>query len=313
MHHFRHTSTPELDKLWVITVVSNPARYRSRYKLLEVFKNSVERAGANLFIVECALGNRPFEVTQADNPHHLQLRTNDEIWHKENMINLGIQRLPRDWKYVAWIDADIEFIRPDWPEEIVHQLQHYKVIQLFQTAIDLGPNGEALKTHEGFMSSFINGKPLPNKKNYPVWHPGYGWAARREAIDDLGGLFDVAILGSADHHMAWCLIGKGLQYAPSKISPAYKRELSTWQDRANTHIRQNVGYMSGTIVHHWHGKKRDRRYVERWDILLKHDYDPDQDLQRDWQGLYRLSDKGERMRNDLREYFRMRNEDSIDL
>jgi hypothetical protein len=89
--------------------------------------------------------------------------------------------------------------------------------------------------------------------------------------------------------------------------------LLTWQDRANTHIRQNIGYMPGTIYHHWHGRKKDRRYVERWQILLKHGYDPDQDLQRDWQGLYRLSDKGLRMRADLREYFHIRNEDSTEL
>lgn len=314
MHHFRHKQAPGLDKLWVIAVISNPARYRSRYDLFQKFKRAIEKAGANLMIVECAFGDRPFEITEPGRLDHLQLRTWDEIWHKENMINLGIANLPQDWEYVAWVDADIEFMRQDWPEEIVHQLQHYMVIQLFQNAIDLGPKGEVIKVHEGFMYSYVNRKPWPNKEyNYPHWHPGFAWAARREAIDNLGGLFDAAILGSADHHMAFALVGKTVEYAPTKISSAYKRKLLTWQERANVHVRKDVGYMPGTIFHHWHGRKKDRRYQERWQILLKHNYDPDFDLQRDWQGLYRLSDAGERMRVDLREYFHVRNEDSIDL
>src|SRR6266567_1855283 len=161
MHHFRHTSMPTAEKLWVIAVVSNPQRYRSRYHLFEKFKASVEKAGANLLIVELALGHRPFEMTQANNPHHVQLRTMDELWHKENMINVGISRLPADWQYVAWIDADIEFVRTDWVVEIVHQLQHYSVIQLFQSAVDLGPQGEVLQTVDSFMYSYVNNKPLP--------------------------------------------------------------------------------------------------------------------------------------------------------
>ena len=181
MHHHRHTKMPEAEKLWVIAVISNPARYRSRYDLFQKFKLACDVAGANLIIVEGALGDRPFEITDPNSVNHVQLRTDDEIWHKENMINLGVQRLPKDWKYVAWIDADIEFMRHDWVEEIVHQLQHYQIIQLFQNAVDLGPMGEVIKTHEGFMYSYINNKPLPSKEyNYPHWHPGYGWAARRE-------------------------------------------------------------------------------------------------------------------------------------
>jgi hypothetical protein len=318
--HHRHKHAPGLDKLWVVAVISNPARYRSRYELFKKFKHMVERAGANLLVVELALGDRPFEVTDPSNPHHVQLRTWDEIWHKENMINLGIQRLPDDWEYVAWIDADIEFMRQDWAEEIVHQLQHYQVIQLFQNAVDLGPQGEVLKTYDGFMWSWVTHQPMPYSKHsytngyYPHWHPGYAWAARREAVDYLGGLIDWAILGAADHHMACALIGKVTDYAaPKKISAPYKKHLIMWQDRALKHIRKDVGYMPGTIFHHWHGKKADRKYIQRWDILLRHNYDPEYDLKRDWQGVLTFTDQGERMRNDIREYFRQRNEDSIDL
>lgn len=315
MHHFKHHRGPYLDDLWVVTMISNPMRYRSRYDLYEKFRTACAIAGAKLLTVEVAFGERPFEITQSHNPHHVQLRTNTELWHKENAINIGISRLPSSWKYVAWIDADVEFMRADWLDETIHQLQHYDVIQMFQNAIDLGPNGEVMKVHDGFAYSYKSGKIPPTKRKvgYIPWHPGYCWAARRSAIDALGGLFDKGILGAGDAHLAWSLIGRGFDYAPEKISPAYRRELSTYQDRANTHIRQNIGYMPGTIYHHFHGKKKDRRYLERWQILFNHNYDPDQDLKFDWQRLYQFSDKGLRMRSDFQKYFRQRNEDSIDL
>jgi hypothetical protein len=318
VNKYQHKVVPGLDKFWVIAVISNPQRYKSRYNLYEKFKASMEVAGVNLLTVEIALGQRPFELTEENNPNHVQLRTNNELWHKEQMINIGISRLPQDWEYVAWIDADVEFCRQDWAAETVEQLQHYDVVQLFQSAIDLGPEGEVITVFNGFVHSWMNepniNNPLLARGKYGLyWHPGFAWAATRKAINDLGGLIDWAILGSADHHMAWAFIGKVADKLPKNIAPAYKRELETWQLRATHHIKQNIGYVPGTIYHHFHGKKKNRKYVERWDILLKHDFNPDKDLKRDWQGLWQFTEEGLRLRNDIRNYFRQRNEDSIDL
>lgn len=302
------------DGLWIVAVISNPVRYRSRYELYEAFAKRVERAGVNLLTVEMNLGERDFKVTNDINHRHIQLYGWDEIWHKENMINLGVQCLPSSWKYVAWIDADTKFVDDNWADNIVETLQHYEVAQLFQNAIDLGPKGEVHQKHNGFMWSWATGQPRGGSgTQYAHWHPGFAWAARREAWDNLGGLLDIGILGSGDHHMAWGLVGDVFERSPEGLSPGYRRALQTWQDRADARIRQDVGFMPGTILHFWHGKKADRRYADRWKILLKHNYDPDFDLQKDWQGVYMLSHRGERMRNDLRAYFRARHEDSIDL
>lgn len=310
---FKHSSAPGLSNFWVVCPVSNPARFARRYELHRRFVESMKRAGVNLLVVEAAFGDRPFEVTEAGNPNHVQLRTREEIWHKENMINVAMGWLPSDWQYVAWIDGDIDFVRGDWAEETVHQLQHHAFVQMFQTAIDLGPAGEAMTTFDGFAASYVTKAAPPYaKQGYPHWHPGFAWAARRDAIENVGGLIDVGVLGASDHHMAWALVGEVLEHTPGNVTDSYKRHLTTWQERARVHVAQNVGYVPGTIVHHWHGKKRDRKYQERWDILFRHNFDPDRDLKRDSQGLYALTHEGARLRSDLREYFRQRNEDSID-
>ena len=53
--------------------------------------------------------------------------------------------------------------------------------------------------------------------------------------------------------------------------------------------------------------------MDRWKLLRKWQYDPERDIRRDHQGLVQLTRSGERLRDDLRAYFRSRNEDSIDL
>jgi hypothetical protein len=314
--------------LYCVAVISNPVRYSTRYKLFQEFMERVEKApNAVLYVVEQAFGERPFVLTDANNPRHVQVRTFEEFWHKENMINLGFNRIVQqepDAEYLAWIDGDVAFARNDWALETVHQLQHHMVVQMFSHAIDLGPEQQPIQTHNGFVWSYFqnlhypprgpgyDGKYSPKKG---FWHPGYAWAARREAIDALGGLIDWS-LGSADHSMALALIGQVRRSVPSNIGTRFLRKLLVWENRANRFIQRDIGFVPGTLTHFWHGKKKNRKYVERWEILIKNCFDPDNDLKRDSQGLWQLvvtEERQERLRDEIRAYFRQRHEDSIDL
>lgn len=303
-------------QLHVITVITNPQRFGTRYDLYRGFEKHAKDQGVTLWTVEAAFGDRPHEITSHEDPHHLQFRTRSEIWHKENLINVGIQHLPRDWEYVAWVDADITFARPDWAVETIHQLQHYDIVQMFSRAMDMSPQHEVFAVHKGMGWSYVTGKNPPalgsNGYAYGFWHPGFAWAARREAIDHLGGLIDWAILGAADHHMAHALVGRVDRTFPSRAAGEYCKSLMRWQERAEKHLRRNVGYVDGTIMHHWHGKKKDRRYIERWDILLDNHFNPELDLKKDWQGIWQLTDRSIGLRDGIRQYFKQRNEDSID-
>lgn len=312
---------------YVIAICTNPVRYGTRWKLFQDFQAHMTDIGANLITVEMAYGDRPFAVTEKDNPWHLQFRSDQELWHKENLINLGIEYLSQfkpDWKYVAWIDGDVTFQRRDVIVETIHQLQHYDVVQMFSHAVDLGPNGEFVKQDVGFMYQYHqNGLEAPSTaKGYGgttspskafFWHPGYAWAARRSALNKLK-LLDTAILGAADHHMAMALVGKAQLSVARAVSPGYKAAVLNWQRVAEYALRRNVGYVPGMITHGWHGPKKNRKYVERWDVLIDTQYDPSLHITRDEQGVIRLNDFMDHesivLRDKLRSYFRQRDEDS---
>jgi hypothetical protein len=314
--------------LYVVTALFNPVRFKSRWKLYQRFAKMVQDAGAKLITVEAAFGERDFAADHIPVTSYVPLRTRSEVWLKENMINVGISRVPANAKYIAWIDADVVFARPNWVGETIHQLQHYHVVQMFSDAIDLGPTHEPIAHHKGFMYCYHNigaaSTPGFNTGGYNtgcgespskinLWHPGYAWAARREALDAVGGLFDVAALGAGDNHMAKALVGRVQDSVHPNVQQNYRDHLERWQDRAERHIKRNVGYVSGLLLHYWHGSKKSRQYWDRWRILVDNGYCPDYDLKRDSQGLWQLTGQKPVMRDQMRAYFRQRSEDSIDL
>lgn len=328
------------DQLHVIAVVHNPLRFRSRDVLFQQFVQHMQAAGVTLHVVEAAFGERHHRHSDLGAHTHTLFQHSNEIWMKEAMINAGFSRLPDDWKYAAWIDGDVHFARPDWATETIHQLQHYRVVQMFQTAADLGPTGEIVDVHNSFGWSYAAGLPKWVHGNAPeaavhdgldyyfyddseslggtrpagkFWHPGYAWAIRRKAFDDLGGLIDWSGLGSADHMMALAMIGEVEKSIPGNLHPNYLRHARLWQELAAEHIRGDMGFVPGTITHSWHGRKRERFYVPRWEILRKHAYDPERDIRRDHQRMVHFTRPGERLRDDMRTYFRSRNEDGVEL
>ena len=308
-------------ELHIIAVVFNPLRFRSRYNLFKAFKQHVESSGATLWVVELAYGERPFEVAEEDNPRHLKLRTTDELWHKERMINEAVTQLPLDWKYVAWVDADVTFINPDWVHETMQQLQHHPVVQMFTHSIDIGENQQPIDYFEGFAYSHLQGnRRVPSlngvkgrKGDYYTgrhWHPGYAWAYRRDAWDALGGMLDINIVGGGDHQMAYGMIGKIDKTIPGNSTPTYTAAVKQWGANAAI-LKRDIGAVPGTLVHHFHGLKVNRGYYDRWKILTDNQFCPVTDIKPDWQMMWKLNGNKIALRDQLRAYFRARNEDSI--
>jgi len=304
--------------LYVVIPLNNPRRYKKRFELYEKFMIRILREpNIRVYTVELAFADRDHKVVEHSHVEHsnhtyIQLRSDQELWHKENLINLGVSRLPIDWEYVAWIDADIAFNNEDWVMETIEQLQHYPVVQMFQTAIDLGPDGRALQIHSGFAYQYSKYE-IYNKddKHYENWHPGYAWAVTRDMWNLMGGVIDISILGAADNHMAHAFIGKIDVTLNLNLTEEYKSMIRHFQEKIKSQIG-HIGYVNGNIVHYWHGKKANRRYHERWSILVNNNYNPISDIKRDWQGIITLNDNKSKLKRDIQNYFILRNEDSID-
>jgi hypothetical protein len=320
------------EKLYAILACFNPVGFRSRWKNhIDTVRHLLD-LGFYVIDIECSLGQRQEVLSKSTSDKHtvIHVYSENELWLKENLYNLAAQYVPKTAKYLCFIDDDIQFTRSDIVGETLRKLQHYHVVQMFSVAFDMTPNYIPYQINYGFMHDYINGvPPQPNvgddEEDYYCppcpdnglkvinWHPGYCWGYTMEAFNALGGLIDWAILGSADRHMATALIGTVHKSCPKGISPEYKDLLEIWQQRALDYIKKDVGYIEGTINHFFHGAKANRRYKDRWKILVEHKYTPSLDLKRFYNGTFQLTDRSIGLRDDIRQYFAQRSEDSLSL
>jgi hypothetical protein len=294
--------------LHVVMVVSNPCYFKRRYVLARQFMLRMEKeSNVKLYVVELCYKQQKFILTQKKNPRHLQLRTETPIWHKENMINLGIQKLlPSDWKAVAWIDADIEFESNTWAMDTLKILNgHSDIVQLFSHAVDMDKEELTMSVFNSGGYQHEKGNPYKLGVNY--WHPGFAWACTRKAYEKMEGLYDQGILGSGDNIMMMSLLGNVDKAINDDNTPEYLKTAYKFQERVRT---LRFGYVPGVIRHYFHGQKVNRKYRERWQILVEHKYNPLDHLEKDKQGLYVPSKTcTPKLLEDIMKYFQERNED----
>lgn len=300
------------NKLHVVITISNPCLYARRYILIKEFiqRMELEETDVIVYVVELAYKNQKFIITNPKNKRHLQIRTEVPLWHKENMVNLGIRKLlPSDWKAVAWLDSDIEFENPTWAMDTLKILNGTKdVVQVFSHCIDMSHQMETMMIFTSFGNQFVKQMNY-TKKPLNFWHPGYGWACTRKAYDKMGGLFDKAILGSADNIMALCLIQNGRTSINDGSSEDYINSVLEFQDRVK---QLRLGYVPGVIRHHFHGSKKNRNYSDRWKILVNHGYSPSDYIRYSDEGIIIPTEKcPKEMLDEILAYFGERNEDEF--
>ena len=348
--HIAASQWSEDQVLHLAAVYSNPFRWRTRRELANDFRRHIATLpNIELHMIELAYGDRPFDVTNpALYPNDIQLRTSHELFHKENLCNLAVQRFPAGWKYGALVDADFHFSRHDLGLETIHQLQHYAFVQMFSSYLNL--SGEATPgaghrpmgtTSDGFAYNFVrNGNTLPEGygggwtepphsgggptsagAGLPwVGAPGGAWAFRREAFSAVGGMLDRCILGSGDWFTAFGLAGQLTNIEVERklgkkidlYRPEYLQYIRAWQERAQHAIQGNIGYVDSFAIHHFHGSLKQRGYATRDSILIEHEFSPVHDVYPDSQGVLQLATSIKpRLRDAIRRYFLERAEDSM--
>lgn len=137
----------------VIGVISNPARWHSRYGIArEWVKAMLATHNVKLTLVEAAFGSRHHEMC-GEGYDHIKLRVNSETWIKESMINIGFRNVivkNPDAKYFAWVDCDVFFSDPNWAQEAIQQMQHFEVLQPWKDCADLDAHGGILQHFRSF-------------------------------------------------------------------------------------------------------------------------------------------------------------------
>ena len=207
---------------------------------------------------------------------------------------------------MAWIDADLDFENINWATDTLKILNGSKdIVQLYSHCLDMYKDESTMQVFNSFGYQYATGKKYkcvgPN-----FWHPGFAWACTRKAFERMGGLFQLGILGAGDHHMALAIIGNP-KSINEKTHASYKSKM---YELVRTMGNLRLGYVPGVIRHFFHGSKKNRKYSERWQILVHHQYNPDAHLTVDALGVLVPSVTcPQDLLNDIMNYFGERKED----
>lgn len=285
--------------LHVITTFFNYVNSETKIRLINKLRaDSKSWQHSILYVVELSY-NGQFVATEENNPNDLRMvypSSLPPMFHKENLINIGIKRLlPADWEYCAWIDSDITVLTENWDLITAETLNvpFPFLVQPWSKFSDLGATGEVISIQKPFCMKTRTG------------HCGNLWAMNRKAYDQIGKLYDKAIVGSGDSIVSYALIGRNFSETHGEfMTESFQKDLKEYSEKFQD---IDMGYCSSEIIHNYHGDKKHRSYFKRWEILKE--YNPQTDVEYDCEGLLVPSTcMSAKLRKDLIEYFLSRKE-----
>jgi hypothetical protein len=282
---------PRCKDMAVCFVFFNPARSK---KMLMNYFYTIEKlklAQIPFYTLELTFDDHDPEIADA-----FHVKGSSILFHKEILCTLLEKRVPRRFKKLLFLDADIVFGKPGWYSEVSRLLGTYEVVQPFATCVWLD------STYSKMMQSRLSVAYMNRSKTYnPTYHPGFGWAFQRKWFKEVG-FYQYGITGSGDtlSAAAWM----GIKFHSSYLRPAFH---ASYTEYTQMNLPK-LACSTGTVYHLWHGTATNRKYVDRHRILdgvrdVRSIVQPNQD------GVFELTDKNVDAK--MRDYFKGREDDGM--
>jgi hypothetical protein len=292
---------PADPRLAIITTHFNPLGFR---RLRDTYYQWLPTLGPLADVVRC------YELVFDDDEPEIEgsivirgSRDRHWLWQKEPLINRGLRDLPASIEYVAWIDHDFVIGEPEWPTKAIDAIDAGNVaVQLFGKFNFLDQRGIVTEFRRSAMANHTQGRQAYGS-------PGGAWMASRSFLDAIGGLPDQNIVGGGDQTFLDLVVGKPGAH------------LKTYPQRMHNSLLHSIetavaikGNRTGSVVdvdgyHIWHGDRKNRQYLSRIDILKQHDFDPDQDVRLNADGILEWTAGSHPMHKQIQDYFAGRRED----
>ncbi len=228
------------------------------------------------------------------------------------MLNLALKKVPSSCKKVAWLDCDILFKNSNWTIDASKLLDNYPVIQLFEDVIrlpkDLSVNSSTTQYWKSFANIYVRHPNILLIGTFTEHeHTGFAWAMKREILIKYK-LYDACIAGSGDHLMAHSFCGDW--DSPHVLNLVRSRphliHFQKWSEKIYQDIRARMYYVSGTILHLWHGEMENRNYFTRNKEFSYFEFDPKRDIKFGANGLWEWSSYKPKLHNWAKSYFNFR-------
>jgi hypothetical protein len=232
-------------------VFFNPAGSKRMVMNALYVQNLYKTKGLPVFTLELVFGDREPELKKA-----FHVRGDSYMFHKERLCRLLEQRIPRKYKKIAFLDADVVFADDQWYSETSKLLDTHDVVHPFSNAtwLDLTYTKSEMR------------RPSVVGLEGPYWdfkyHPGFAWAFRREWYREVG-FYDWAVSGSGDTLSAAKWLNKEFHANFKSLPHAMKKSYASYRKLP----KPRIAMCPGDVFHLYHGSRKNRQYAERHKLL----------------------------------------------
>jgi hypothetical protein len=291
---FSGYSRPSRDDTAVIVCHFSPIGFRRPAENARRVVSDMRESGIPVYSIELVHEGRKPELVDPD----LRVSARSFMFHKENLMNLMLGRVPDKYSKVVFLDADVRFNDREWIDRVSVSLDGADIIQPMEWCF-----WSSTRSKMSAAEQLSRGGRL----DVGHTHPGFATAARRDWLDRVGGLYDMAVVGNGDACL-WHAVAQhmGLGFPEDSASPYLSkyRSLGEYVGRVSA-TKPRVGSMRGCFAGHMpHGTAKKRGYVERHSLFEK-----DISVGANSDGVHEWSDPS----NDatMLSYFASRDEDNL--
>lgn len=295
--------------IWAITTLYRffPSEFREAN--FEQFRKHLAQQNIKLAVIEITTEQTEPLLNEGDADLLVQFKTQSILWHKERSLNILTKMLPKECKYVAWLDADCILLEKNWPSKAVKLLEEHCAVQLCSSIDFLKENGDVDFSRNTYVNNlfYANSKKLTASGRIEG-SPGFCWMMKRDMLEQVG-LYDKTIIGGGDLLFAdtACFNPVGrLMISNGEIDTPHYKHFTDWKKRAQ-HImssKKRATCLPGHSMHLYHDERRYRLYNMRHYLLLLSQYNPLTDISVEHSGLYTINNP--QIRSLLYTYFWLR-------
>lgn len=234
------------------------------------------------------------------------LKTDSVLFYKENLYSILFSKLKDSYSKFCFIDGDVLFDNEKWYDETSNLLDHFDLVQPFDTCKWLQKDNFTTDTGQ-IASSVAIYKKIEFEQAY--YHPGFSWALKKSTFERINGFYEWSFIGEGDLCFLNSFIenDKNLIKLPVTTSNKYMKYSKNVKSQ-----KLKMGFLKyNTAYHLYHGSYENRRYEERLNCIKDAHIigkNPDKYLVKDPEGLLRWKYPSNH-NEEIRMWFRRRRED----
>ena len=209
--------------------------------------NILNNSDIPYYIIELSYpGQEP--IFAGDNVFHVS--SNSYMFHKENLFNLLVSKLPTHYTKIVCMDGDVIFDNSNWINDLSIKLDEYDVVMPYHDSYQVSEDYSRISSSGVVM--------LDHKSNYDedIYKAGYCIAFNRRFFDQIG-LFEYAIFGGGDRMTLCQFVGR-----PIMINTFNSTKKQDYIDGIKA-LDLKFGWLDNDIYHLPHGHNADRQYLQR--------------------------------------------------